>query len=1003
MTVPVLFDTKNALRKIKRYAAELFDAIRTNERPVKDVFIRPAENGKLSAFDQTDGFSPFTNGSEWGRGFNTYALFYVPLKGIRSGGYLSVECGRNGRNEYNPQFLCRVNGKIRQGLDNNHTILRLDEGDNEVYVIAYTGPKCEKNTLDLSVFFPDPEVEGLYFDIKYPLDTVSFLDCESAEYAFLVSLLYNAVSLIDFAGGREFHESVVKAREYLKKELYSSSFSFGPEVACVGHSHIDCAYLWTLEQTREKVVRSFSTALELMKCYDGFKFMMSQPLLYRFVKEEAPEIYSEIKMRIAEGRWEAEGGMWVEADCNLTSGESLVRQLVYGKRFFREEFGIDSRVLWLPDVFGYSAALPQILKKSGIDWFVTSKISWNDTDRMPFDTFLWKGIDGSAIPSYFITAQKNDGSPSYDHTTYGAPLNAQTVSGAYKRYRPKELNDSVMMTYGYGDGGGGPTYEMLEYALRGARGIPGSPRVKLEKVSDYLTRLSERIKDQPLLPVWQGELYLEFHRGTYTTHANNKKNNRKSETLYQKAEWMTALENSLLFVKTDLGELRRGWEMILTNQFHDILPGSAISEVYVQSDRDYESVKAIGENRVKEAYNAVANRISRKNRYVIFNPGPFSRKGYVEIDGKEYIAPETPAHGYTVTDRLESGCGVKIEGNTAENERYKIVFDDSMQIKSFFDKNAGRELVSPSGRWNELRLYADLPDSYDAWEWQAYSRSDFVSIKNVKSVETVDRCARKGIRIVREFGASEITQTVWFGDFGGVDFETTVDWREKHKMLKTVFCTEINSDKATFDIQFGNVERPAHFNTDWDRAKFETVGQKFADLSEGGYGVALLSDCKYGYDVHDGVIQLSLLRAPTFPDPSADEGKHTFVYSVYPHEGDFRISDTVKEAYALNIPLEAVIPTGDETTVPETFSLISSDKDNVVCETVKPAEDGDGTVFRLYECKNTRTKATLSVGAGFSKAYLCDLLENELSELETEAGTIRLDFRPFEIVTLKLK
>ena len=697
--------------------------------------------------------------------------------------------------------------------------------------------------------------------------------------------------------------------------------------------------------------------------------------------------------------------MWVEADCNLSSGESLVRQVIYGKNFFKKEFGVDNRVLWLPDVFGYSAALPQILRKCGVDWFVTSKLSWNDTNRMPYDTFLWRGLDGTGINSQFITAQDADRGNTKNGTTYVCKTNATMIAGTYKRYSQKHLSDEAIVTFGFGDGGGGPTAEHLELARRGAKGIPGSPEVKIDFAGNYLKRLEAKINGNPDLPAWQGELFLERHLGTLTTMANNKRNNRKCEFLMENAELLSTLAKQLFGDEFPKAELHNAWEMILTNQFHDIIPGSSIKAVYDQSEKDYAAIRATGEGIIERVMDKIADSLDAKCGYVVFNPNSFVGNGQVKIDGKTALVKAVPPKGYALTNEFITKNSVKIdiENKIVENSALVVKFDEFWQITSIYDKRNDRELLKNGAVGNELRLHVDYPDNYDAWEWCHYSRDKYRVITDLDSAEIIDDGARRGIKLVRSFRESKITQTIWFTDDSArVDFDTKVDWHENHKMLRVAFPIDINTSKATFDVQFGAIERPTHSNTSWDCAKFETCGHKFADLSDGGFGVSLLNDCKYGHDIHDGVMILSLLRAPTFPNPVADMGESEFIYSILPHAGSLHESETLKEAYSLNNPMVAVKATGAKNAVPATFSALSIDCDHVVCETVKEEEDGTATVIRLYEAKNIRGKFNLKVGLEVKQAFLCDMLENPISELPIADGVIPLTINGFEILTVKL-
>ncbi|MBQ8341010.1 MAG: alpha-mannosidase, partial [Clostridia bacterium] len=605
----------------------------------------------------------------------------------------------------------------------------------------------------------------------------------------------------------------------------------------------------------------------------------------------------------------------------------------------------------------------------------------------------------------YITAQKDHSGPSDRYCTYVGHITSQMVSGAYKRFGQKNISDEALLTFGYGDGGGGPTAEDLEFARRGAKGVPGCPNVKIEFAGDHLKRLEKRMETRTDVPRWQGELYLEFHRGTYTTMARNKRSNRQSEFLYQDAELLGTTAQALWGQTFPQAELHRGWEMILTNQFHDIIPGSSIKEVYDQSDIDYAEVKRIGDGIVGDVRKKVANGIEKRHGAVVFNPHSFTTAGYVKLDGKTVrTGKKIPAKGYLATSDFITDCHVTVNGHTVETDRLTVTFDEHWQIALIYDKKADRQVLKAGTVGNELRVHADYPHVYDAWEWQPYSREEYKTVTAVESVEAVADGARKGLRIVRPHMHSKITQTVWFYDgTTRIDFETEVDWHERHQMLKAAFPVDVNADKATYEIQFGTVERPTHTNTSWDAAKFEVCAHKYADLSEGGYGVALMNDCKYGHDIHDGVIQLSLLRSPTDPNPEADQGLIPVTYALVPHEGTLADTDVAKEAYYLNYPMTALPATGEFDSLPTSFSALSLDAENVICETVKKAERDEDTVLRLYECKNRRTKTTLTLGLPAKQVFLCDMMERELCELPLVDGKVHLTLSGFEIVTLKVK
>ena len=1001
-------------RKIKRYLQILDENRYFNAVQVDGVKYCDADYKTSNTPPPASAFKPYTCGEPWGTGTDTHAWFNVKISVPENMRGVPVELCLSSENKglwdaCNPQYIVYVDGKLRQGADINHTTVELDgNGEYDIYIYGYTGPRLSSTKLFLSLRNRRNDVDGLYYDIKVPFDTIDFLDEGSREYATTLALLDEAVSMLNLysVGDEAFFESVAKAREFMKAEFYEGVCGKSTEVAaCIGHTHIDCAWQWTFKQSREKVQRSFGTVLELMKRYPEYRFMSSQPLLYKYLKEEAPELYEEVKQRVKEGRWEPEGAMWVEADCNLTSGESLVRQIVYGKRFFKEEFGVESHILWLPDVFGYSAAMPQILRKSGVDWFVTSKISWNETNQMPNDTFKWHGIDGTGINTYFLTAQDKiaDKKPQR-YTTYIGNTKPAMLAGTYERYQNKNISDEAIITFGFGDGGGGPTTEDLEYLRRSEKGLPGVPKSEIKFAGEFLNKLEEKINNNSkLLPAWHGELYLEFHRGTYTSISKNKRNNRTCEFLYLDAENLSVLAGKLLGVDFPKEALREGWEEILNNQFHDVIPGSSIGEVYEQCDIDYAKIKAIGEAAKSKAEESIAKGL-KKGGYAVFNPHSFNVGGIVKVDGVSAIVPTIPSKGYKRVEKSElvTDNHIRIDGNKVETDIYTVKFDEHWQIESIYDKLAGREVLTGIG--NEIRIYPDYPDIYDAWEWQPYSKDEYKAFVEVSSVERVSDGVREGIKVTRPYLSSAFEQTVWFTDGGRrIDFETSVDWHEHHTMVKAAFPVDINADKATYEIQFGTIERPTHFNTSWDKAKFEVCAQKFADLSEGGYGVAILNDCKYGHDIHGGTIQLSLFRSPTDPWPDADQGKIEFTYSLMPHENSFVCSDVQREAYYLNYPMRAVATAGNENSLPESYSLISVNRENVICETVKEAECGNDTVVRLYESKNMKCEAELTLGFEAKTCCLCDMLEREIKELPVNNGTVRIPMGAFEIVTLKFK
>ncbi len=1001
-------------RKSKKYLKIIKSTEFENITPIENITYCHCGYKESNTPPPLSEFSPFKNGGFFGTGNDSHAWFHFTLdipahmQGKPTELGICTDYDRFGVGT-NPQFLLYINGKICQGMDTRHREYLLPEGTHfDVYIYAYTGPAIPKSQFSAQIRNVNLIARDFYYDINTPHEAIQLIDENTQEYMEILTLIDRALSMLDLyeVGSAEYFESMRAAKEFFDREFYEKYCQKQrATVACIGHTHIDCAWLWTLRQTREKAQRSFATVLELMRRFPEYKFTSSQPLLYKYVKEEAPELYAEIKERVAEGRWECEGGMWVEADCNLPAGESFVRQFIYGKRFFREEFGKDNRVLWLPDVFGYSAALPQILKGCGIDWFVTSKISWNDTNTMPCDTFAWQGIDGTSVNAYFLTSQdKHKDNHIPRGVNYNGTTDPKQVAGTYVRYHNKNISDEAMLTYRYGDGGGGPTAEQIEIGKRLTHGVHGIPNTRFDFVGDFLARLEKKTENNPALPRWVGELYLEYHRGTYTSIAKNKRNNRKSEFLYMNAEWLYEMTKRLLGTSSPKAELRDGWETILTNQFHDIIPGSSIGPVYDQSDIDYAKIKCTAQGLISKAQGEIAAKISAERGFVVFNPNSFTASAHVLAGGKTGFVSGIPAKGYMCANDFKFTNSVSIDGNVVETPLLRAEFDESWQIVSLYDKKAEREVLRAGGIGNEIRIYADYPDTYYNWEWQEYSLSAYKTLTAVSDVEIVEDGARKGIKVTRPFMNSVLTQTMWFCDeTPKIDFETHVDWHQHHKMVKAAFDVDVNADKATYEIQFGTVERPTHKNTSWDKAKFEVCAHKYADLSDGGYGVSLLNDCKYGHDIHDGTMMLSLLKSGVEPYPEADQGEHKFTYSLYVHEGTLRESDTVKLAYLLNNPLTAVKASGRTSALPESYSFVSVNKENVICETVKEAEEGTETVLRLYESKNTKTKAEITLGFPAEKCFVCDMLENEKEELPITDGKVNVSLHGFEILTLKIK
>ena len=923
--------------------------------------------------------------------------------------YLNIECGLRVWDATGPQSLVFLNGKVAFGFDVHHRDTLLEPATHyDMYNYMYN---CDHGGFGLShsVYKVYTRVEKLYYDMVVPFEAVRDVYSEySSEYNVTLRVLEEAANLIDFRKihSEEFLASVERAIDYLETEYYGKLCSpeGKPRVNCLGHTHIDVEWCWDRFVTMEKIQRSAASVVDLMRSYPDYKFMLSQPELYLYLKDGSPETYEAVKQLVAEGRWEPEGALLVECDCNLVSGESLVRQVVMGKRFFRNEFGKDSRVLFLPDVFGYSAALPQILKKSGVDYFMTSKIGWNDTNTMPHDNFIWQGIDGTEIFSSFIQGQKYTKKEPARTTTYVGNNDSNFIYGTWHRQSDKEYVSTAINTYGWGDGGGGPTKDMLEKFTRLKRGLPGMPVAVTEFLYDYMVDIEAEFlanaKKLGKMPKWVGELYLEFHRGTYTTMADNKRDNRKMEFALEKCESL-AMIDLIDGGEYDSALFYNAWHKVLHNQFHDILPGSSIKKVYENTKADYAELLELAKSIVDEKISAIAKRLDTKGGILVYNPLGFDRRGAIKVDGATYITDEAiPSFGYKVITPVAHTVKAKAESGKLENEFFAVSFNEQGFMTSFFDKKNSREVLSGIG--SEIRFHEDYPEVYDAWEIDKnYFTKCYIPGKaDEKIVRDGDRV---GLRYTRKYMNSTISQTFWADDVTErLDIETYVDWHEAHQLMKLAFPFDIHTANATFETQYGHLSRPTHRNTSWDEAKFEVCAHKWLDVSEHGYGVALLNDSKYGYSVEGSTVTVTCLRAPKNPNPDADIGEHRFTVSILPHKDTLAEGNVIREAYALNQPLEYRTVGASKGTLPEEYSLAATTGNDVLIECIKKAEDNNDMIVRLYETFGGRADTTLTVSSDWTKAEITNLMEETVEALDIKDGKVALSFTPFEIKTVKL-
>ena len=739
-----------------------------------------------------------------------------------------------------------------------------------------------------------------------------------------------------------------------------------------------------------------------------------------------------IKKRVKEGRWEICGAGWVEEDNNVPSGESLVRQFLYGNRFFEREFGIRSRVAWLPDSFGYTWALPQILTKAGIDYFVTNKISWCQyNSTFPYSLFWWQGVDGTKIPSYLPVIN------------YNGNIIPKDLRTQWETFQQKDIADELGFSFGWGDGGGGPTVEMLETGKR-LSDFVGVPKATFGKTEPMLDRIFGGI-DSDALPVWNGELFLEYHRGCQTSQARTKRFNRKCEIALRDAEFASAWA-SLYRHPYDSESLYRSWKTVLLNQFHDILPGSSVTEVYTTAEKMYaEALQGAESVRGASLEHLTANIDTQGDgqAVVVYNSCSWLRNDIVEIplpagirsanvsvtndngnlmpcqlegSGKDrklvFLARNVPSMGYAVfwignssgTDATEEKNPVSVSERAMENGFAKIRFDRKGGITSIYDKWNEREVLPKGERGNVLRLYDDRPHDFEAWDIDFNYKDKSWDVDDVESIEVVEQGPVRGIlRIVRKTGSSTIVQAITlYRHTPRIDFVTHVDWRERKRLLKAIFPVEVLAPRAAYEIQYGSIERTTHSNTAYDRAQFEVPAQRWADLAETGYGVALLNDSKYGYAIDDNIMTISLLRSPENPDEAADRGEHDFTYSILPHSGTWQSACVVRVGAELNVPLHAAVTKAKKGSLPNRCSLVAPDCQNVIVDTIKKAEDGRELIVRLYEAHGQRGAVTLSFFKNPKSVSECNLIEEDCKPVEVKGNEVTLQVRPYDLRTLKV-
>ncbi len=825
------------------------------------------------------------------------------------------------------------------------------------------------------------EAYGLWLDVTALQGILSVVDESSLRGAEIENALEQFMLNVDFEQTREKRiADYINAREILRPAMSAINGSTAPEMWAVGNAHLDLSWVWGYGETQRKVARTFAQQLRLLDRYPEYKFIQSQPQSYLICKELYPELYERVKEKIRSGQWIADGSMWVEPDTNMSSGESLIRQVVHGKRFYMDEFGIDTKLLWLPDTFGYSAALPQILKKCGVEYMTTQKISWtyNGSDKFPYNYFSWQGMDGTEITSFL-------------HLDYTSRTDPAAVSARWKEKVQRRGINKFLLPFGYGDGGCGPTRDHIEYALRN-KNAEGVPKIRMEDPNSFFDAC---LKDGAPENKYVGELYFQCHRGTYTSVASVKKGNRKSELALREAElWSVAARER---VKYPLQDLDKCWKDVLLNQFHDILPGSSIAKVYEEADGRYKNVF----RKTDEIINSATAALTSGKGKTYFNSLSWERTEVVKTENG-YGTVRVPPMGYTSEISSETPenpvkTQVSAECITISNGLVEFEINSRGEITRLCDSKGNPRISAPA---NVLKMYKDVPRLYDAWDIDSMYESQPVELNGESSFGLVESTPFKAtVKVTRKISNSLWTQEISLcANSKRVDFKTHVNWDEKHRLLKVAFPTGIHTEDGINEMQFGYVKRPTHRSRPYDADRFEVCNHRYTALCDENRGAAVLNDCKYGVSVQGDEINLTLLRASTSPILRCDKGEHEFTYSYFIWNGPMICSNVVREGYELNVPLTVRDGSAEER------SLMSVDAPNIIIETVKCAEDGSGDIIiRMYECKHAQTQTELTLNFPVSGVFDCDMLERETEELSVADGKLKLSFRGFEIKTLKVK
>ncbi|MGP1396087.1 MAG: alpha-mannosidase [Inquilinaceae bacterium] len=918
-----------------------------------------------------------------------------------------------------PEALVRVDTRIIGSADRYHHTVPLDAAvaDGQVHLLSLHGwtghvgwPPDSESKARLFMGIPsvverDAALLAFHGLARAVLDTISVLDHESAEHQGLLRALDHAFNTLDTRDpiGEALYASVPAAQRTLTDGIAAAGEPLDVTLHAIGHAHMDVAYLWPISQIRLKNARTCSNVLRLMEDDPDYHFSHSQPQLYAMTAQDYPDLFERIRARVAEGRWEVMGGMWVEPDLNIPGPEALIRQLMLGRRYFRETFGdVETPVLWLPDTFGFPAQVPQLMRLAGLKWFVTNKLNWNQRNKVPSSSHVWEGIDGSRVIAHILTTPRDVQYLPFP-TNYKSDLSAAEVLGTWTNSTAQDHVRDLPICFGYGDGGGGPTEELLAKA-HAYSAMPAMPRLRLSTVRETFERIEACAAD---LPVWTGEHYVEGHRGVFTSQGWIKRANRKAEWALHEAEALSAMAGLA-------ADLTDAWRLLCLNQFHDIITGTSVPEVFADARLDYDTIV-----RRAEAVSRQAAQLLSGQQIRVASTSPVTGPRLVFVEGSQEGEGQAVDGGtlhfvttflsYSVLPLSEasspetpSRCRADGFGAILENAHLCVHVAGNGQLTRVHDKAAGVDVLPTGHVGNQLQAFEDRPICWDAWDIDPSFEDRQETVTGTHDLEIVETGPiRAAVRVTTRWRNSILTQTIRLAAHSRrIDFVTEVDWHETHTLLKAAFPTVIDAPLAQFDVQWGVVERSTKRDTPFDAARFEVPAHKWAQLSDERYAVALLNDCKYGYDVTRGMLRITLIKSSTSPDPKADQGRHVFTYSLLPLPNADRAVLNA-EAYDLNAPLRILAATANPS--PPSRPFVTSRASNVIVETLKPADDGDGIVIRMNEAEGRPTSAVLEIARPVLSAERVDFDEQPIAALNPSGSTLRVEMRPFEIATVRLR